>query len=106
MDLQDVFISNLKRIRKEQHITQEKLADACQTDASYIGQIEIKKRFPSLALIEKIADSLHIEPYILFKDNEKSESSQFLIEELSKDITDSIHAEITKTLKEKLADKL
>ena len=46
MDLQDVFISNLKRFRKEQHITQEKLAELCDTETSYIGQIETKKRLP------------------------------------------------------------
>ena len=55
MNLQDVFISNLKTIRKERQITQEKLAELCNTDTAYIGQIETKKRFPSISLIEKIA---------------------------------------------------
>ena len=67
MDLQDVFISNLKRFRKEQHITQEKLAELCDTETSYIGQIETKKRFPSLTFIEKIASAINIQPYLLFK---------------------------------------
>ena len=48
-----VFISNLKTIRKERQITQEKLAELCNTDTAYIGQIETKKRFPSLTFIEK-----------------------------------------------------
>ncbi|MBO4509706.1 MAG: helix-turn-helix transcriptional regulator [Spirochaetaceae bacterium] len=67
MDLQEIFISNLKTIRKKQHITQEKLAELCNTDTAYIGQIETKKRFPSINFIEKIAEALNIEPYLLFK---------------------------------------
>ena len=69
MTLQEVFIGNLKRIRKEKKITQEKLAELCETDACYIGQIETLRRFPSINMIEKFADALEIEPYELFKDS-------------------------------------
>lgn len=73
MDLQDVFISNLKRFRKEQHITQEKLAELCDTETSYIGQIETKKRFPSISFIEKIAGAINTQPYLLFVNSDTSE---------------------------------
>lgn len=43
-----------------------KLAALCGTDVSYIGQIEMGKRFPSIKLIEKIALVLNVEPYRLF----------------------------------------
>jgi len=42
------------------------LADLCETSTSYIGQIEIGNRFPSLELIEKIANALQIRPHLLF----------------------------------------
>jgi len=57
-----------------------KLAEYCNTAPSYIGQIETGLRFPSLELVEKIADILRIEPYHLFKksaakdDNSDTES--------------------------------
>jgi len=44
------------------------LAEMCGTSTSYIGQIEIGNRFPSLELIEKIALALEIKPYLLFYD--------------------------------------
>jgi transcriptional regulator with XRE-family HTH domain len=44
------------------------LAEMCNTSTSYIGQIEIGNRFPSLELIEKIAAALEIQPYLLFCD--------------------------------------
>jgi len=43
-----------------------KLAELCETAPSYIEEIEIGRRFPSLKLIEKIVKVLNIEPYRLF----------------------------------------
>ena len=44
-----------------------KLAEHCDTSPSYIGEIEIGRKFPSTEMIEKIADVLRIEPYHLFR---------------------------------------
>jgi transcriptional regulator with XRE-family HTH domain len=44
-----------------------KLAEYCNTAPSYIGQIETGVRFPSLELVEKMADIMRIEPYHFFK---------------------------------------
>ena len=43
-----------------------KLAELCNTAPSYIGEIEIGRRFPSLNLIEKIGKALNVEPYRFF----------------------------------------
>ncbi|MCL2269835.1 MAG: helix-turn-helix transcriptional regulator [Treponema sp.] len=43
-----------------------KLAEFCNTAPSYIGEIEIGRKFPSTEMIEKIARGLRIEPYHLF----------------------------------------
>jgi len=45
-----------------------KLAEHCNTAPSYIGEIEMGRKFPSTEMIEKIARALRIEPYLLFKD--------------------------------------
>jgi len=44
-----------------------KLAEYCKTAHSYIGEIEAGRKFPSMELIEKIAQVLKIEPYLFFK---------------------------------------
>jgi len=51
-----------------------KLAEYCDTATSYIGDIEIGRRFPSIGMIEKIAGVLKIEPYRFFKN--KTENSR------------------------------
>jgi transcriptional regulator with XRE-family HTH domain len=68
MGLKEKFVQNLKKFRKIQGISQAKLAALCNTDLSYIGQIEMGKRFPSIKLIEKIASVLDIEAYRFFMD--------------------------------------
>jgi transcriptional regulator with XRE-family HTH domain len=66
MGLKHIFIHNLRRFRNSKGISQMKLAELCDTAPSYIGEIEIGRRFPSLTLIEKIGKELNIEPYRFF----------------------------------------
>ncbi|MDR2766941.1 MAG: helix-turn-helix domain-containing protein [Treponema sp.] len=66
MELKRIFVINLKKFRKIEGISQMKLAELCNTDVSYIGQIEIGRRFPSMEMIEKIAGALKLAPYRLF----------------------------------------
>ena len=73
MKLKTVFVQNLKKYRKDRGISQMILAERCDTSTSYIGQIEIGNRFPSVDLIEKIAVALQIKPYLLFIDEPGSD---------------------------------
>jgi transcriptional regulator with XRE-family HTH domain len=68
MGLKEIFVQNLKKFRKIEKISQMKLAERCGTDVSYIGQIEMGIRFPSMDLVERIAKVLELEPYRLFMD--------------------------------------
>ncbi|MBR3542354.1 MAG: helix-turn-helix transcriptional regulator [Treponema sp.] len=92
MSLQETFAKNLKSLRKKRNITQEKLAELCNTDTCYISQIETQRRFPSVQLIEKFADVLQIDAGELFtsKSNiEKQKQAAFkkaMIKEISNTI--------------------
>src|SRR5215471_15570365 len=68
MDLKHVFMMNLKKLRNSRGLSQMKLAELCKTAPSYIGEIEIGRRFPSIKLIEKIAGILEVEPFHFFID--------------------------------------
>ena len=71
MYLERLVIDNIKRIRKEKGISQEKLAEACSTATSYIGLMEIYKNVPKLSTIERIAKALEVDPLVLFQDKNK-----------------------------------
>lgn len=69
MELRKIFIDNLKKIRREKKFSQMKIAELCETSTSYIGEIEIGKKFPSVEMIEKLATALNIKAYELFMEN-------------------------------------
>ena len=69
MDLNRLFIQNLKKWRKILGLSQKTLAEKCGTGYSYIRQLESGVGQPSFALLGKIAEALNIEPYQLFYDD-------------------------------------
>jgi transcriptional regulator with XRE-family HTH domain len=105
MNLQTIFISNMKRFRKQKHITQEKLAEMCETDTCYIGQIETFRRFPSIQLIEKISNALEVEPWVLFKNNENKEYETERLEKINL-IKEKLSNEFDKTISKILSETL
>ena len=68
MDIVKVFGSNLKKYRTQKGMSQEKFAEACGLHRTYISDIECFRRSISLENIQRIADALKIETYLLFKE--------------------------------------
>jgi transcriptional regulator with XRE-family HTH domain len=97
MGLRDVFIQNLRDYRKERGISQALLAEKCKTSTSYIGQIEIGNRFPSLEMIEKMAVALQIKPYLLFCNTDENAEDQ-IARKKPKAIPDDVKDELIKNL--------
>jgi transcriptional regulator with XRE-family HTH domain len=81
MDLRHIFILNLKKFRERERVSQMILAELCDTSTSYIGEIEIGKKFPSIEMIERIAGALKVDAYRLFMeetDEENISTDEFL----------------------------
>jgi transcriptional regulator with XRE-family HTH domain len=107
LTIQDLFIANLKGYRKLRKISQMRLAELCNSSTGYIGEIESGKRFPSVNMIERIAQALKIESYFLFK-NEPIEpsASNFSMEGLApklapsqkRDILNKVNTALSKVL--------
>jgi transcriptional regulator with XRE-family HTH domain len=68
MDLNRIFIINMKKWRKNRGISQKTLSERCEAAHTYIRQIESGSRTPSFAFIGKLAEALDIEAYQLFYD--------------------------------------
>lgn len=56
----------MKKYRKIQGISQEKLAEKVSTAPNYIAMIEVGKKFPSASMLERIALALNIDTPELF----------------------------------------
>ena len=60
----------VRKLRKEQKISQEELAERCGLHRTYISDIELGKRNVSLENIERIAAALDRPLWALFKEAE------------------------------------
>lgn len=69
MDIIKVFAKNLKMYRKKKGISQENLAKKSGLHRTYISSVECERRSIALDNIQKIADALEIETYLLFTEN-------------------------------------
>lgn len=61
-DSQSIFCENVRRLRKEIGLSQEKLAEVCGLHRTYIGAIERGERNISLQNIIQIATALGVKP--------------------------------------------
>ena len=64
-----VFVYNMKKYRKKRQLSQMRLAEMLNTSTSYIGEIEINNKVPSMEMVERIAKALDVEPFRLFVDD-------------------------------------
>lgn len=62
----------MKTYRQSLGLSQEAFADKCGLHRTYISAIECFHRSISLENVQRIADALGIETYLLFIDNRKT----------------------------------
>lgn len=65
--IERIFGEVLKELRKQQKISQEKLAELCELDRTYISLLERGLRQPSLTTIFKISGALQLQPSLLIQ---------------------------------------
>lgn len=106
MNLEQIVIENIKRIRKEKRISQEQLAELCNTSASYIGLMETYKNIPKLSTIERIAEALNVPVLTFFLDNGNKSASAKKSEEQKQKIREHIKKELLEKMSQNLDDAL
>jgi len=67
--LKEIIGKNIRYYREEQELTQKMVAHRAGFTAAYLGYLERGEKNPSVEIIERVADSLGIEPYYLLMDN-------------------------------------
>jgi len=65
-NIRELLAANLKTFRAVRGWSQAKLAEKAGISTQHIGMIETKLKFPSSAMIERLAKALSIDPAELF----------------------------------------
>jgi transcriptional regulator with XRE-family HTH domain len=98
MNLDQLFVRNVRKWRKNRGFSQKILAERCNAAHSYIRQIESGSGHPSFAFIGKLADALDIDAYQLFYDEtmvqDKQSSRIKYIESIKADFLEKINHEL------------
>jgi len=60
-NIRELFAENLKKYRHAVGLSQAKLAEKVNTSTHYIGILEIRRKFPSPEMMERLAAALGID---------------------------------------------
>lgn len=71
MTLREIFRQNVIYYRKQQNLSQEKLAELSDISTNYIGDIERANRKVTIDTIEKISKGLKVTPELLLTERKK-----------------------------------
>lgn len=93
-NIRTVLAQNMKARRKELGISQAELAEKIDTSPNYISKIEAEKQFPSVQMIEKIAESLGIDSVDLFS-TKREEISR--IDKIQNDLIQNISEQVKRS---------
>ena len=99
-NIRDIFAHNLKAKRQIYGLTQAKLAEKVGGSTHHIAMIEIARHYPTLELVERIANTLEIEIYELFlvkpsPENAMERLHNTLVCNIEKVVTDAIEKNLT-----------
>jgi len=100
-DIRDLLAQNIKKYRSALGFSQAKLAEKVATSTNYIGLLEIKRKFPSPEMIERLAYALGIDTTELFY---KELTAKDTIKNYRKAAIEDIQETISQVIKEKLAN--
>ena len=94
-NLRKIFARHLKETRKQRGFSQEKLAEKAGVSTHHIAMIELCRSFPTIELMERLADALDIAVHQLLIDpdvidDEPGSSRKALIDDIRQTVEEAV----------------
>lgn len=104
--IQAILARNIKRSREKLGYSQMRLAELSGMSTSFLGEIEVGKKYPSAASLEKIAFALGLKAYQLFFEDEQWEvfDKYERITSLYQDLKERLNIDLEDTIKKYLQE--
>lgn len=82
MDIRAALARNIKTFRIIQNISQADLAERADISVPFLSQIECANKFPSPAILARLADALEVSVSDMFSEKKsvKSDDAKFMID--------------------------
>lgn len=74
MNLPKIVGANVVRLRQQKGWSQEQLSETSGLHRTYISQIETGARNPTLGIIQRLAQSLEVAPFVLLQEPQNKDS--------------------------------
>jgi transcriptional regulator with XRE-family HTH domain len=106
INLREILAHNLKKNRKNCGFSQAKLAEMVNVSTHHIATIETARNYPTLDLVERMANALNIEIYELFiSPLSPPEEMERLYQTVAKNIEQVVGNAVEKVLSDKCNNK-
>jgi transcriptional regulator with XRE-family HTH domain len=76
----DIFAANLRRLRRERNLSQERLAHSSDLNVTHVAKIERSEREPGVRTISKLARALKVSASELFDGIDGHETGRIDVE--------------------------
>jgi transcriptional regulator with XRE-family HTH domain len=67
MDSQVLFGSRIRAIRESAELSREVVAERADINANYLGEIERGEKWPSIEIIQRLAEALSVSPSVFLE---------------------------------------
>lgn len=67
MDRQALFGSRIRSLREAADVSRERAAEAAEINANYLGEIERGEKWPSIEVIQRLANAFNVSPARFFE---------------------------------------
>ncbi|MDZ5712278.1 helix-turn-helix transcriptional regulator [Jeotgalibacillus haloalkalitolerans] len=91
-EMTEILSENLKKLLREYNMTQSQLSKIAGVSESTVGKWVLKKSFPRMGVIQKIADHFNLPKSYLLEEDQQSNSRkaklQTIAAHIDEDVTD------------------
>jgi transcriptional regulator with XRE-family HTH domain len=108
--IRQILAENMRKHRRKQGLTQEKLAEKADITPQYVAMIEMCSKFPKPEMLERLAKALEVEPHELFTvaptpQDELEKIRQDIRQDIRQEFKQEIIGEVVRTTKQTLSDR-
>jgi len=105
-NIRDILARNIKEYRRQNNLSQEKLAEKAGISTPFVAMIEVSRKFPTPDMLDRIAGALNVKTWQLFAvtptpENAMERLHQSIVKDIEKVVAEAVRKAIAESAKVK-----